>query len=54
MPKFEVEVIHEPSGVYMNFEVDYEEFDPEFPITEDNAWEHVMDELSIIVNQVEE
>ena len=54
MPTFEVEVVHEPTGTYMNFTTEIEEYDPEYPVTEENAWDYIMDELSIIVNGVEE
>lgn len=48
MPTFEVEIIHEPSGAYMNFETEIDD------VTEENAWQFIMDDLSIIVNQIEE
>lgn len=54
MPTFDVEVIHEPTGTYMNFTADLEEYDPENPITEEEAWNYILDELSIVCQQVEE
>ena len=52
MPTFNVEVIHEPTGTYMNFTADLEELDDDSSITEDDAWQYIMDELSIICEQV--
>ncbi len=46
---YEVEVIHEPSGVHMMFVTDLEGDH----INDDNAWEFIMDELSIICNRME-
>jgi len=54
MPTFEVEVIHEPSGAYMSFEVELEDEYSNEPITEDDAWRYIMDDLSIITHLVEE
>jgi hypothetical protein len=53
MPTFDVEVIHETTGTYMNFTTEIEDVDPEFPVTEENAWDYIMDDLSIIVSQVD-
>ena len=53
MATFNVEVIHEPTGTYMNFVADLEEFDPSEPITEDNAWNYILDELSIVCEQTD-
>lgn len=54
MPTFDVEVIHEPTGTYMNFTVELENVDEDYPITEDDAWNYIMDELSIVCEQVED
>jgi len=54
MPVFNVEVVHEPTGTYMNFTTEIEDYDPENPITEDDAWNVILDDLSIICQQVEE
>lgn len=54
MSTFEVEVIHEPTGTYMAFTTELEDFDPEEPISEEDAWRYIMDDLSIVVNKVEE
>lgn len=54
MPVFDVEVIHEPTGTYMNFTTELDNLDEENPITEETAWDYIMDDLSIIVQQVEE
>lgn len=54
MPIFNVEVIHEPTGAFMNFTAELEEIDEDSPITEDEAWNYIMDELSIICEKVEE
>lgn len=54
MPVFEVEVIHEPSGTYMNFTAELEDISEDEPITEENAWNYILDDLSIICQQVEE
>ena len=53
MPTFNVEVIHEPTGKYMNFTADLENYDEDNPITEDDAWQYIMDELSIVCQQVD-
>lgn len=54
MPVFDVEVIHEPTGTYMNFTAELENINEDNPITEDDAWDYIMDELSIVCQQVEE
>lgn len=54
MPTFNVEVIHEPTGTYMNFTTELENIDEENPITEQDAWDYVMDDLSIVCELVEE
>lgn len=54
MPTFEVEVVHESSGEYMNFTVELENIDDENPITEDDAWQYIMDDLSIVCQQIED
>lgn len=54
MPTFNVEVVHEPTGTYMNFTTEIEPFDDEDIIDEDNAWNTIMDELSIICEKVED
>ena len=52
MPTFNVEVIHEPTGTYMNFTADLENIDEDEPITADDAWQYILDELSIVCEQV--
>lgn len=41
MPMYEIEVIHEPSGAYMNFEV---ESDAE----EGDVWNEILSDLSVV------
>ena len=53
MATFNVEVIHEPTGTYMNFVADLEDIDEDNPITEDDAWQYILDELSIVCEQVD-
>lgn len=53
MPTFNVEVIHEPTGTFMNFTAELENIDDNNPITEEEAWDYIMDELSIICEEVE-
>lgn len=52
MPTFNVEVIHEPTGTYMNFTTELEDIDEDNPITEDDAWNYILDELSIVCEEV--
>ena len=54
MPSFEVEIIHEPTGAHMNFVADLDNWDDDNPITEETAWEYIMDELSIICQEIPE
>lgn len=49
MPTFNVEVIHEPTGTYMNFQTEFEDEDE---VTEDNVWNYILDELSIITEEI--
>lgn len=53
MPDFNVEVIHEPTGTYMNFTAELEDIDEDNPITEEEAWNYIMDELSIVCELVD-
>jgi len=53
MPTFNVEVVHESTGEYMNFTVELDNWDEENPITEDEAWRYIMDDLSITCQEVE-
>jgi hypothetical protein len=41
MPVYEVEVIHEPTGTYMNFSVDSD-------LEEDQVWSEVLSDLSVV------
>ena len=53
MPTFSVEVIHEPTGKYMNFTGDLQIWDEDNPITEESAWQYIMDDLSIVCQEVD-
>lgn len=50
MKTFEVEVIHEGTGTYMDFEIETD--DPD--LNEDNIWRYILDDLSIVANLVDE
>lgn len=52
MPTFNVEIIHEPTGEYMNFTAEFDEYDYNEPITEENVWQIVLDDLSIVCEEV--
>lgn len=54
MPIFEVEIIYEPTGASMNFTADLDNWDDENPITEEDAWQYIMDDLSIVCQEVPE
>jgi hypothetical protein len=41
MPNYNVEVIHEPTGTYMNFNVDSD-------LEEDQVWNEILSDLSIV------
>ena len=41
MPQYNIEVIHEPSGSYMNFVVDSD-------AAEDEVWNEVLSDLSVV------
>ena len=41
MPQYNIEVIHEPSGAYMNFTV-------ESDLQEDEVWNEVLSDLSVV------
>jgi hypothetical protein len=41
MPNYNVEVIHEPTGTYMNFNV-------ESDLEEDRVWNEILHDLSIV------
>lgn len=49
MPTFDVEVVHEPTGTYMNFQAEFEDEDD---VNEDNVWNYILDELSIVAEEV--
>ncbi len=44
MKTFAIEVIHEGTGTYMDFEIETDEPD----LDEENIWRYVMNDLSII------
>lgn len=46
---YEVEIIHEPSGIYMNFTTELEGDH----IDDNNAWEFILDELSVVANRID-
>lgn len=50
MKTFEIEIIHEPTGTYMDFEVTVDDDD----ITEDNVFEYVLSDVSVIANLISE
>ena len=41
MAEYNIEVIHEPTGTYMNFEVDSD-------LPEDEVWNEVLSDLSVV------
>lgn len=41
MAEYNIEVIHEPTGTYMNFEVDSD-------LSEDEVWREVLSDLSVV------
>jgi hypothetical protein len=41
MPNYNIEVIHEPTGAYMNFSV-------ESDLSEDQVWNEVLSDLSVV------
>ncbi len=43
MPTYEVEVIHEPSGAYMNFVVESDE-------AEGDVWNEILGDLSVVAS----
>ena len=54
MKTFQIEVIHEPTGTAMNFIAEFEEYDYNESITEENVWQIVLDDLSIVCEEVTE
>lgn len=42
MPTYNVDIIHEPTGNYMNFNVESDE-------TEERVWNEILHDLSIVV-----
>jgi hypothetical protein len=42
MPTYNVDIIHEPTGNYMNFNVESDE-------TEEQVWNEILHDLSIVV-----
>lgn len=41
MPEYNIEVIHEPTGTFMNFTVDSD-------LEEDQVWNEVLSDLSVV------
>jgi hypothetical protein len=41
MPNYSIEVIHEPTGTFMNFTVDSD-------LEEDQVWNEVLSDLSVV------
>jgi hypothetical protein len=47
MHRYNVEVIHEPTGEYISFEYESEE-------TEQEVWNEILGDLSIVVHEVDQ
>jgi hypothetical protein len=47
MKRYSIEIIHEPSGAYLNYDVDTDELDPDF-------YQSFIRDISVIINDVEE
>jgi len=47
MKRYDVEVIHEPSGAYLNYSVETDEPDPDF-------YKSFINDISIVINDVED
>ena len=45
MPQYEIEVIHEPTGAYMNFKVESDQ-------EEGDVWNEVLSDLSVVAFNV--
>lgn len=47
MKRYDIEVIHEPTGAYLNYSVETDEPDPDF-------YESFIRDISIVINDVED
>jgi hypothetical protein len=47
MKRYDIEVVHEPSGAYLNYSVETDEPDPDF-------YKSFINDISIVINDVED
>ncbi len=47
MKKYDIEIIHEPSGAYLNYSVETDEPDPDF-------YQSFIRDISVVINDIED